>query len=79
MQLLGIAPETERAFFTCLWDKEPENPASTVHRRAWYSEYESKGYWARVLVLDDGQIVGKCHTIPIAYSPFAGRDLLAIL
>lgn len=42
-------------------------------------EYRDRGYSARVLVLDDGRIVGKCHTIPVGCSPFVGRDLLAIL
>lgn len=79
MQLVDISADTERAFFTCLHLEEPENLESTVHRRNWYAEHRDKGYKAQVLILDDGRIVGKCHYIPIEYSPFVGKDLLAIL
>lgn len=79
MQLVDISAETERAFFTCLHLEEPEDLESTAHSRNWYAEHKDKGYKAQVLILDDGRIVGKCHYIPIEYSPFLGKDLLAIL
>jgi GNAT superfamily N-acetyltransferase len=79
MQLIDIDADTASAFFTCLHLEEPENLEWTDDRRKWYAEYRDKGYRARVLVLDKGSIVGKCHTIPIEHSPFVGRDLLAIL
>ena len=79
MQLLDISADTERAFFTCLHLEEPENLEWTAHRRKWYAQYQDRGYKAQVLILDDGRIVGKCHHLPIEYSPFLGEDLLAIL
>jgi GNAT superfamily N-acetyltransferase len=79
MQLADITADTERAFFTCLHIEEPEDLESTAHSRNWYAEHKDKGYKAQVLKLDDGSIVGKCHYIPIEYSPFVGKDLLAIL
>jgi N-acetylglutamate synthase-like GNAT family acetyltransferase len=79
VQLIDINADTERAFFTCLHLEEPENLDSTAHSRDWYAEHKGKGYKAQVLILDDGSIVGKCHYIPIEYSPFVGKDLLAIL
>ena len=79
MQLLDINADTERAFFTCLHLEEPENLEATAHRRQWYAQHKDQEYKAQVLILDDGRIVGKCHTIPIEYSPFLGEDLLAIL
>ena len=79
MELVDISADTERAFFTCLHLEEPEDLESTVHSRNWYAEYKDKGYKAQVLRLDDGRIVGKCHYIPIEYSSFVGRDLLAVL
>jgi GNAT superfamily N-acetyltransferase len=79
MQLIDISADTERAFFTCLHLEEPEDLESTAHCRNWYAEHKDKGYKAQVLLLDDGRIVGKCHYIPIEYSPFIGKDLLAIL
>jgi N-acetylglutamate synthase-like GNAT family acetyltransferase len=79
MQLSDISADTERAFFTCLHLERPENLELTEHRRKWYAQHRDVGYRAQVLVLDDSSIVGKCHTIPIEYSPFVGKDLLAIL
>jgi GNAT superfamily N-acetyltransferase len=79
MRLVDISADTERAFFTCLHLEEPEDSESTAHSRNWYGEYKDKGYKAQVLILNDGRIVGKCHYIPIEYSPFIGKDLLAIL
>jgi GNAT superfamily N-acetyltransferase len=79
MQIIDINADTERAFFTCLHLEEPEDLESTAHSRNWYAEHKDKGYKAQVLVLDDGAIVGKCHFLPIEYSPFVGQDLLAIL
>ncbi len=79
MQLQELTAETERAFFTCLHLEEPEDREWTALRRQWYADYRDKGYRAQVLVLDDGTIVGKCHTIPIEHSPFVASDLLAIL
>jgi N-acetylglutamate synthase-like GNAT family acetyltransferase len=79
MQLLEVTARTERAFFTCLHLEEAEDRAWTAPRRQWYAQHKERGYRAQVLVLDDGTIVGKCHSIPIQDSPFVGRDLLAIL
>ena len=79
MRIVDVSADTERAFFTCLHLEEPENLESTAHSRNWYAEHKGKGYKAQVLILDDGSIVGKCHYISIEYSPFVGRDLLAIL
>jgi GNAT superfamily N-acetyltransferase len=79
MKLVGISEDTERAFFTCLHLEEPENLKDTAPLRNWYAEYKDKGYKAKVLILDDGRIVGKCHYIPVEYSPFVGENLLAIL
>jgi N-acetylglutamate synthase-like GNAT family acetyltransferase len=79
VQLLDISADTERAFFTCLHLEIPENSVAIDHRRKWYMKYKGQGYRAKVLVLDDGKVVGKCHYIPIEYSPFIGKDLLAIL
>ncbi|MDY7079348.1 MAG: GNAT family N-acetyltransferase [Chloroflexota bacterium] len=79
MKLVDIGADTERAFFSCLHLEELERLEFTAQRREWYAEYKDKGYKAQVLVLDDGRIVGKCHYIPIEYSPFVGQNLLAIL
>lgn len=79
MQVVEISADTERAFFTCLHLEEPENLEFTAHRRNWYEAYKDRGYKAQVLTLGDGSIVGKCHYTPIQYSPFVGKDLLAIL
>lgn len=79
MKIVDISADTERAFFTCLHLEEPENRENTAPMRTWYAEYKDKGYKAQVLILDDGRIVGKCHYIPVEFSPFAGQNLLAIL
>ena len=79
MKIVDISSDTERDFFTCLHLEEAEDPEFTAHSRNWYAEYKDKGYKAQVLILDDGRIVGKCHYIPIEYSPFVGKDLLAVL
>jgi hypothetical protein len=79
MQLLDISAETERVFFSCLHLKRPEDPLANAHRRRWYQQYKEVRYKAQVLMLEDGCIVGKCHTIPVEHSPFVGEDLLAIL
>ncbi len=79
MELVDISADTERAFFTCLQVEEPEDLVSTAHCRNWYTEHKDKGYKAKVLILDDGRIVGKCQYIPIEHAPFIGKDLLAVL
>ncbi len=79
MELVEISADTEGAFFTCLQPEESEDLELTAPSRNWHAEYKDKGYKAQVLKLDDGRIVGKCHYIPVEYSPFVGKDLLAIL
>lgn len=79
MRLLDIGPDTESAFYTCLHPEGSEDSRFTADRREWYARTKDKGYKAQVLVLDDGRIVGKCHYVPIEYSPFVGRDLMAVL
>jgi hypothetical protein len=79
LKLADITTESEQAFFRCLHIEAREDLEITHHRRAWYKRYAAVGYRARVLRSDDGVIVGKCHTIPIEYSPFVGQDMLAIL
>lgn len=79
IQLEDIDPGSESAFFSCLHTEEPEDREATTPCRNWYREYGNKGCRAKVLKLDDIGIVGKCHTVPIHYSPFLGRDLLGIL
>ena len=68
MELVEISAETERAFFTCLHPDEPADPQAMRHGKDWYTDYKDKGYRAKVLKLDDGRVVGKCHYIPIEYS-----------
>ena len=79
MNLVDIDSSTVRAFYTCLHLERPEDLVTTGPRRTWHADLREKGYRAQVLQLDDGSVVGKCHTIPIDHSPFSGRDLLAIL
>jgi len=79
MELVDISADTESAFFRCLQVQEPEDPEATAPGRDWYARHKNRGYKAQVLRLDDGRIVGKCHYLPIEYSPFVGHDLLAIL
>jgi N-acetylglutamate synthase-like GNAT family acetyltransferase len=79
VRFIEIGDETEAAFFHCLHPKEAPAPEYVLARRKWYAEHREKGYRAKVLILDNGQIVGKCHYIPIEYSPLVGRDLLVIL
>jgi GNAT superfamily N-acetyltransferase len=79
MRLVGITEKTQNAFYRCLNPKEPDSLDETAIRMRFYENYKDKGYRAKLLILDDGRIVGLCQYIPIEHSHLVGRDLLAIL
>jgi GNAT superfamily N-acetyltransferase len=79
MELLDIKSNNEKLFFTCLYPDEKGMESIIRERNKWYREFRDKGYEAKVLENDRGEIVGKCHIIPVEYSPLIGKDLLVIL
>ena len=79
MEFAEITEQTQDAFFRCLSAPGREPPDLASPRRQGYAAYCERGYRAKVLRLDSGEIVGKCHTIPIEHSPLVGRDLVVIL
>jgi GNAT superfamily N-acetyltransferase len=79
VEFAEITEQTQDAFFRCLPGPATEPLDLASPRRQWYVAYRERGYRARVLQLDSGEIVGKCHTIPIAHSPLVGHDLVVIL
>ena len=78
MQIVDIGPETEDYFFNCGHTEFYDDLERSRPSREWYAEYKEKGYKAQVLIADNGNTAGKGHYMPIEYSPFTGRDLLAI-
>jgi GNAT superfamily N-acetyltransferase len=79
MELIDIAPANQKLFFTCLCPDEKGWGRVVRERSRWYQEFRDKGYEAKVLLNDNAEIVGKCHYIPVEYSPLIGKDLLVIL
>ncbi len=79
MELTSITKNNQHLFFSCLWPDIPGNEPVIQSRREWYLHYIDRGYEAKVLVGNNGSIVGKCQTIPVEYSPLIGKDLLVIL
>jgi len=79
MQLAEIDPTTEETFFKCLHDELPTNEEVMAMRHRWRNKYEPLGHRAKILKDDDGTVVGLTNYIPIEHSPFAGKDLMAIL
>ena len=79
MELTNINKRSQHLFFSCLWPDIPRNDYVIQSRREWYSRHINKGYEAKVLIDDNGAIVGKCQTIPVEYSPLIGNDLMIIL
>ncbi|MGD0999751.1 MAG: GNAT family N-acetyltransferase [Candidatus Brocadiia bacterium] len=79
MRLVDIAESTEGTFFRCLHDEKPEIPGVTALRRRWYERLKRRGLRAKVLMREDGAVLGLCQYVPIEHSHFIGRDLFAIL
>jgi GNAT superfamily N-acetyltransferase len=79
MRLVDINKETQSTFFRCLNPNEPNSLDECVMRMQWYENYRDRGHRAKLLILDDGEIVALCQYIPIEHSHLIGRDLLAIL
>ncbi len=79
MKIVEIDKTTEGTFFRCLHDEKPDDPRVTGLRRDWYEKTKPKGLRAKVLIDDNGDVVGLCQYLPIEHSPFEGKDLLAIL
>jgi len=79
MKIVEIDKATEGTFFRCLHDEETDNPQVSGLRRDWYAKTKPEGLRAKVLIDDNGDIVGLCQYLPIEHSPFEGKDLLAIL
>ncbi len=79
MKIVEIDKTTEGTFFRCLHDEKPDDPQVSGLRRDWYEKTKPKGLRAKVLIDDNGDIVGLCQYLPIEHSPFEGKDLLAIL
>ncbi len=79
MRVSEIDSETEGTFFRCLHDEKPDIPQVAKIRRQWFSEFQPKGLRGKVLIADNEDVVGLCQFLPIEHSPFAGKDLMAIL
>jgi N-acetylglutamate synthase-like GNAT family acetyltransferase len=79
MKIVEIDKDTEGTFFRCLHDEKPQDPEITRIRREWYVKMKPLGLRARVLLEENGEVVGLCQYLPIEHSPFEGKDLLAIL
>jgi len=78
MDLVEIDDHTEDIFFRCLHERPPD-PRVLLMRRKWRDIYKPKGHRAKVLIDDNGHVVGMTNYIPIEHSPFEGSDLMAIL
>jgi GNAT superfamily N-acetyltransferase len=79
MQLIDINRKNQKYFFTCLWPEKEGWNNIINERKKWYNDFRKKGYQAKLLMNEEGQIAGKCHYVPIEYSPLIGKDLLVIL
>ena len=79
MRVEDLSEETEGTFFRCLHDERPDDPEVLAIRRRWYDEFSGKGFGAKVLINDSGEVAGLVQYMPVEHSHYLGRDLLAIL
>jgi N-acetylglutamate synthase-like GNAT family acetyltransferase len=79
MRIAEIDNKTEGTFFHCLHDELPDDPRVIAIRRDWYNKLKPKGLRGKVLTAENDDVVGLCQYLPIEYSPFEGKDLMAIL
>lgn len=79
MQLIDINKKNQDLFFSCLWTGNQGMEKVIHERKKWYQEFHKKGYRAKLLINEENKIAGKCHYVPIEYSPLIGKDLLVIL
>ncbi|MBL7032648.1 MAG: hypothetical protein ISR91_00735 [Candidatus Delongbacteria bacterium] len=79
MQLQDLTPRTEATFLRCLHDEKPDDPRVIALRRHWVDSRLEKGYRAKVLHLDSGEIAGLGQYIPIEESFIQGERLMVIL
>jgi len=79
MRIAEIDSKTEGTFFRCLHDERPDDPRVVGIRRSWYDRFKPKGLRGKALIADNDDVVGLCQYLPIDYSPFDGKDLMAIL
>ncbi|MHA1451965.1 MAG: GNAT family N-acetyltransferase [Promethearchaeota archaeon] len=79
MKIVEIDNDTEGTFFRCLHDEKPQDPEIARIRKEWYAKMKPLGLRAKVLIEDNGDVVGLCQYLPIEHSPFEGKDMLAIL
>jgi len=79
MRIKKVTDKNLGKFLRCLQDKQEEDPRLTAMRRQWYEKHIAKGLQARLLIHDNGQVIGLYQTIPIEYSPLTGKDLTAVL
>ena len=79
MRVEEIDTATEGTFFHCLHDEMPDDPRVIAIRRDWYNKLKPEGLRGKVMIAENGDIVGLCQYLPIEYSPFEGKDLMAIL
>ena len=79
MRFTDVDERTAATFLHCLHDEREDDPRVMQRRKRWFDEHRDKGFRAKVLVLDSGEVPAMAQYIPIEHSPFGGRDLLAIL
>lgn len=79
MKLAEIDRKTEGTFFRCLHDEDWNDSRVIAIRRNYYNRFKPKGLRGKVLIADNGHVIGLCQYLPIEYSPFEGKDLMAIL
>jgi GNAT superfamily N-acetyltransferase len=79
MQLIDIDSKNQQMFFSCLYPDIKGMEYVMDEREKWYRDFYKKGYRAKLLINEENKIAGKCHFVPIEYSPLIGKDLLVIL
>jgi len=79
MKLVDVDHSTEGTFLRCLHDEAPDDPRVINLRRRWVDAHKDKGWRAKVLVLESGEVAALCQYMPIEHSHFVGEDLLVIL
>lgn len=78
MKIIDVNDENEGCFYNCGLVKEnPEASDEDQMRKAYIKEYPGQGL--KLMIADDGTVVGRLHYVPIELSPLIGDNILVIL
>ena len=79
MEIIDLANEHEKLYFSCLEEWSDEMREAGDHKACWYGKMKDKGLRVKLAKDENGKIGGMIQYLPIEYSFVEGKELYFVL